>query len=94
MIWKYAVTPLNNATDKNWITADDTTWTNIIQPYARKFYKIRPKVKNCKPGENLPHRNVVPIMSAAPAFSYGICSVADEILLQLLLTKRWSGGVC
>lgn len=57
MIWKYAVTPINNATDKNWITTADTTWTNIIKPYAQKIYRIRPKVKNCKPGEHPPlHR--------------------------------------
>lgn len=51
MIWKYAVTPINNATDKNWVTVEDTTWTNIIRPYAEKIYNIRPAVKNCKPGQ-------------------------------------------
>ena len=53
MIWKDAVTPLNNATDKNWISVEDTPWTKIIKPYAQKIYNIRPKLKNCKPGENL-----------------------------------------
>ena len=50
MIWKYGVTNLNNATDKNWISVSDTTWTDIIEPYAMKISAYRPAVKSCKPG--------------------------------------------
>ena len=53
MIWKYGETNIENATDKNWISVTDSTWTQIIEPYAMKISAYRPPVSNCKPGE--PH---------------------------------------
>ena len=50
MIWKYGVTNINNATDKAWISVTDTTWTQIIKPYAQKISAYSPNVAKCKPG--------------------------------------------
>ena len=50
MIWKYGETNIENATDKNWISVTDSTWTQIIEPYAMKISAYRPPVPNCKPG--------------------------------------------
>ncbi len=50
MIWKYGETNIDNATDKEWISTTDSTWTQIIAPYATKIAAYAPPVANCKPG--------------------------------------------
>ena len=50
MIWKFAETDIDNSTGKEWIATTDTTWTQIIEPYAQKISAHAPPVASCMPG--------------------------------------------